>query len=145
MLCRTRIIEPCKNAVVFDDFLVKASAGVYQYVKREFDKKRENCDVLAGSNVSRKKVLVIVKRETKHSIRVSSATPKTKVRATPCGVARRFFIGILVRSGRIGKILNQLKSNTRVNSGCAPVFSSSGIYITSFIYSFQRKTTSLSD
>ena len=72
-------------------FLVKASAGVYQYVKREFDKKRGNCDVLAGSNVSRKKVLVIVKRGTKLSIRVSSATPKTKVRATPCGVARRFF------------------------------------------------------
>ena len=31
-------------------FLVKSNEGVYKYIEREFGKKRENCDVLAGFN-----------------------------------------------------------------------------------------------
>ena len=39
-----------QNAAIFDDFWQSRTPTYYTYFKREFDKKGENCGVLAGSN-----------------------------------------------------------------------------------------------
>ena len=39
-----------QNADIFDDFWQRRTQTYYTYFKREFDKRRENCGVLAGSN-----------------------------------------------------------------------------------------------